>query len=369
MDVRGGAAAAAVTLPRVNPGAVACRQVSAGGGCLRWLSRHRWPRSRPIAVALGPHRSGHGLVISMAVAGAWPVLAAVALWPLQRSQGRPVPRYQRCFAAALAVSGAGQIIHAALILGAEPGRGPPFPTAGDLVSLLTAPFAVAGLVSLARCPPRTDRHRAVSRPDPARRPAAGPVAGPRRLAARVRGRPHVRPRRDRVRDRGARRRPRRRLHGRAPRGPPAGAAAAGRGLRRDGRRGRLRPRPRCIPLAPGRRVVTGGGGPALRGVAVDRRGPARLPALRFPPRRRPARRSGRPADHGDRHGLRSRARRGGRHGPGAPGDRRGTAVGGARPRRRRLGPGAAHHRSADVAGAQAPRRGDPRPPDRARQSA
>ncbi|MGZ4613863.1 MAG: diguanylate cyclase domain-containing protein, partial [Kineosporiaceae bacterium] len=102
-----------------------------------------------IAVALGPQRSGHGLVISMAVAGAWPVLAAVALWPLQRSQGRPVPRYQRCFAAALAVSGAGQIIHAALILGAEPGRGPPFPTAGDLVCLLAAPFAVAGLVSLA----------------------------------------------------------------------------------------------------------------------------------------------------------------------------------------------------------------------------
>ena len=138
-----------------------------------------------------------------------------------------------------------------LILGAEPGRGPPFPTAGDLVSLLTAPFAVAGLVSLAGALPGLT--------------GTGLSAVRILLDALLLGLslalvvwrlafedvPTSGPGATRVRDRGARRRPRRRLHGRAPRGPPTGAAAAGRDLRRDGRRGRLRPRPRCIPRAPG----------------------------------------------------------------------------------------------------------------------
>ncbi|HVN13760.1 MAG TPA: bifunctional diguanylate cyclase/phosphodiesterase [Kineosporiaceae bacterium] len=106
-----------------------------------------------VVVALALVRSGLDPVVPMVVAGTVPVLAAVALWPLRRWRGRPVPGYQRWFAAALAVSGAGHVVRALVVLAAAPGRPPSFPTAGDLVCLLSAPLAVTGLLTLARALP------------------------------------------------------------------------------------------------------------------------------------------------------------------------------------------------------------------------
>ena len=100
---------------------------------------------------LGLAGSAAAAPVGAALAGLLPLACAVALWrPARGAHGAAAS--QRLFAAAFAVWGAGQTWSTAAAL-ASPARDVPFPSAGDVLSMLTAPLAVAGLVLLARAVP------------------------------------------------------------------------------------------------------------------------------------------------------------------------------------------------------------------------
>lgn len=92
---------------------------------------------------------GTAFVGVVALAGV-PVLWRVP--PGRRPQGQ-VPQYQRLFAAAFGAWGAAQVVHALSVLAQPPAREAPFPTPGTVLSLATAPLALAGLVAFARSVP------------------------------------------------------------------------------------------------------------------------------------------------------------------------------------------------------------------------
>src|SRR4051812_45155426 len=102
-----------------------------------------------LVAVLGLRGSPAAVPVGAVLAGLLPLVAAVAVW----QPGRQVPTHQRLFAAAIAAAGVGQLVRAAALLGRAPGLDTPFPTAGDVVALASAPLAVAGLVVLARAVP------------------------------------------------------------------------------------------------------------------------------------------------------------------------------------------------------------------------
>jgi diguanylate cyclase (GGDEF)-like protein len=104
-----------------------------------------------VVAVLGLTGSPAAEPVGAVLAGLLPLVCAVALWRPARGE-RDAPASQRLFAAAFAVWGAGQTLSTVTAL-AAPGRDVPFPSAGDLLSMVTAPLAVAGLVLFARAVP------------------------------------------------------------------------------------------------------------------------------------------------------------------------------------------------------------------------
>jgi diguanylate cyclase len=108
-----------------------------------------------LVVVLGVmHPPGAAAVVAvlLAVLPAWGAVA-LALPRRRAPSGRGVPGYQRWFAAALAVAAVGQMVRAVAVVRGPPGGGLPFPDVGNVVATLGAPFAVVGLLSLARAVP------------------------------------------------------------------------------------------------------------------------------------------------------------------------------------------------------------------------
>jgi diguanylate cyclase (GGDEF)-like protein len=102
-----------------------------------------------VVVVLGLLGSPAVVPVGAVLAGLLPLAGAVAVW----QPGQQVPTHQRLFAAAFAVAGVAQLARAAALLGRASGLDPPFPTAGDVLALASAPLALAGLVLFARAVP------------------------------------------------------------------------------------------------------------------------------------------------------------------------------------------------------------------------